>query len=350
MTPLPSPAAALAEMLATRADAVCRRYLPNGRRAGRYWTVGDVQNSPGRSLYVRLTGPPSGRGAAGKWRDAATDEHGDLIDLIRLNLGLGTLAEALDEARSFLSLPAHRVDARPAASDRRNAKPRTSSEIARSLFERARPVAGTLAEAYLRARAITCEMGDLWSLRFDPACYYRESHEHDPERWPAMLAAITDVSGTITAVQRTWLDRDGPAKAPVGDPKRTLGPQRGGGVRLGLVQDVLAVGEGIETMLSLRSALPRLPMLAGLSAAHLSALELPAGLVRLYIAHDNDPEGWRAEARLRTRLGGGSGEIRSLRPAFEDFNVDLVRLGNEPFRKRIVSQLAAEDRERFAGA
>ena len=80
----------------------------------------------------QLTGPCSGRGAAGKWRDAATDEHGDLIDLIRLNLGLGTLGEALDEARSFLSLPSHRTEARRHANPHRGSKARTSSEIARA--------------------------------------------------------------------------------------------------------------------------------------------------------------------------------------------------------------------------
>ena len=40
--------------------------------------------------------------------------------------------------------------------------------------------------------------------------------------------------------------------------------------------DVLAVGEGIETMLSLRCALPAMPMAAALSANHLAALLLPA--------------------------------------------------------------------------
>jgi hypothetical protein len=62
-------AAALARRLARDAEAVCRHYLSNGRRQGRYWIIGDVQNTPGRSLYVRLRGPDSGAGAAGKWTD-----------------------------------------------------------------------------------------------------------------------------------------------------------------------------------------------------------------------------------------------------------------------------------------
>jgi hypothetical protein len=62
-------AAELAYRLARDAEAVCRHYLSNGRREGRYWLVGDVRNTPGRSLFVRLKGRESGKGAAGKWTE-----------------------------------------------------------------------------------------------------------------------------------------------------------------------------------------------------------------------------------------------------------------------------------------
>ena len=64
-----SRAAELARRLARNAEAVCRHYLSNGRRESRYWRVGDVRNTPGRSLYVRLKGPESGKGAAGRWTE-----------------------------------------------------------------------------------------------------------------------------------------------------------------------------------------------------------------------------------------------------------------------------------------
>jgi hypothetical protein len=64
-----SQAAELAHRLARDAEAVCRHYLSNGRREGCYWLVGDVRNTPGRSLFVRLKGPESGKGAAGKWTE-----------------------------------------------------------------------------------------------------------------------------------------------------------------------------------------------------------------------------------------------------------------------------------------
>jgi hypothetical protein len=47
-------ASELAHRLAREAEAVCRRYLSNGKREGRYWLVGDVYNTPGRSMFVRL--------------------------------------------------------------------------------------------------------------------------------------------------------------------------------------------------------------------------------------------------------------------------------------------------------
>ena len=64
-----SQAGDLARRLAREAEAVCRHYLSHGRRQGRYWIAGDVMNTPGRSLYVRLHGPDCGPGAAGKWTD-----------------------------------------------------------------------------------------------------------------------------------------------------------------------------------------------------------------------------------------------------------------------------------------
>src|SRR5271163_4721366 len=98
-------AAELVRSLASHAEAVCRYYLSNGRRSGRYWIVGDARNAPGRSMYVRLTGPATGKGAAGKWTDAATGEHGDLLDIIRESCGLLEFSDVLTEARRYLSLP-----------------------------------------------------------------------------------------------------------------------------------------------------------------------------------------------------------------------------------------------------
>ena len=188
-------AAELAHRLAREAEAVCRHYLSNGRRQGRYWLVGDVQNSPGRSLFVRLTGPDAGRGAAGKWTDAATGQHGDLLDLIRLNRGLDRLGDTLGEARAFLGLPKRELPRAPARAG--------SSDSARRLFALSRAIVGTLAETYLRNRGITARLAGVPALRFHPACLYR-AHDNAPrEAWPALIAGVTDAAGAITGVHRT---------------------------------------------------------------------------------------------------------------------------------------------------
>ena len=99
-----SSVADLAHRLAREAEAVCRHYLSNGCRVGNYWQVGDVRNTAGRSMFVRLTGRDGGR-RAGKWTDAATSEHGDLLDVIRESCGLVDFRDVAEEARRFLSLP-----------------------------------------------------------------------------------------------------------------------------------------------------------------------------------------------------------------------------------------------------
>jgi hypothetical protein len=154
---MPRHASELSRRLAGDAEAVCRYYLSNGRRQGRYWTVGDVRNAPGRSMFVRLSGPDSGPGAAGHWTDAATADFGDLLDLIALNRGLDGLRDALDEARAFLRPP--RPAPEPNNAHGSGSAPSGSPKSARRLFAMLQPIAGMLAEAYLRRRGITALHG-----------------------------------------------------------------------------------------------------------------------------------------------------------------------------------------------
>lgn len=332
----------LARRLARDAEAVCRHYLSNGRRSGRYWIAGDVMNTPGRSLYVRLQGPASGPGAAGKWTDAATGEHGDLLDLIGRNRDLQRLGEAMDEARSFLALPRppERIAlAAPA--------PSGSPEAARRLFCSGRPVPGTPAEAYLRARGIAGSL-DWPALRYHPSVYYRQAEDAPLELWPALLAAVTSFDGTITGILRTWLDPVRSTKAPLADPRRALGYLLGNGVRLGGPTDTLAAGEGLETVLALKSVLPLLPIVAGLSANHLAAIELPPALRRLYVARDNDAAGLKAASRLHERGTAAGIDVRDLVPVHGDFNLDLCRLGRDAVRAHLAAQLAPSDLARFS--
>ena len=93
----------LARRLGDHAEAVCREYLSNGHRSGNHWIVGDVRNTRGRSMHVRLKG--NAKGPAGKWVDEQSGEHGDLLDVIRESCGLVEFRDVVDEARRFLAMP-----------------------------------------------------------------------------------------------------------------------------------------------------------------------------------------------------------------------------------------------------
>lgn len=337
-------AAELAHRLAREAEAVCRHYLSHGGRVGNYWQVGDAKNTKGRSMFVRLTGDPSGKRRPGKWTDAATGQHGDLLDVIRETCGLTDFHDVADEARRFLSLP--RPEPRPGIPRRSSPAPMGSPESARRLIAISRPIGGTLVEFYLRHRGIT-HLGDVGALRFHPRCYYRPDADAPTRSWAAMVAAVTDLQGHITGAHRTWLDPSGRDKAPVDTPRRAMGHLLGNAVRFGVADDVIAAGEGIETMLSLRCIMPTMPMNAALSAAHLAAILFPVTLRRLYIVRDDDPAGDSAMESLSARAQTAGIEAITLSPRCDDFNEDLRRLGIDALRAAVRVQIAPEDVGRF---
>jgi hypothetical protein len=123
----------IARRLTPHALAICRRCLSNGRREGALWRVGDLGNASGRSLFVRLSGPKAGR-----WMDMATDERGDLLDLIAATETQGDLRAAVRFARSMLALPRAEADASaPASAPSLDASPDTEA-LARRLWARCR--------------------------------------------------------------------------------------------------------------------------------------------------------------------------------------------------------------------
>jgi len=341
-------AAELSERLAANAQAVCRHYLPAGRREGRYWMVGDVAGTPGRSLYVRLF--ETERGAVGNWVDAATGEHGDLVDLIRLNQRHGRLADTIDEAERFLSLPSSAHDDASTLGTFTKPARAGSPTAAKRLFAASKPLAGSLAATYLRSRGIT-RASNLDALRFHPRCYYRANEDDvpgTPGAFPALIAAVTDNDGVQTGTHRTWLDPSGLSKAKVASPRRAMGNILGHAVRFGKADDVLIAGEGIETILSLREVLPAMPMAAATSSAHLAAILFPRALRRLYVARDRDAAGDAAFGILTDRAQTAGIELVSLMPELGDFNDDLREHGASLLGPRVRPLLNEHDRSRFS--
>jgi hypothetical protein len=306
--------------------------------------VGDLQNNPGRSLFVRLTGPASGPGAAGKFTDGATGEHGDLLDIIRERTGISRFPDLLAEARAHLGRPQPSLPNTPVP--KKAKAPGGTPAAAARLFAASVPVAGTLADTYLRSRGIT-QGGTMSALRFHPKCWHRDEGQTRSIPRPALIAAVTDGAGALQGVHRTWLAPDGQGKAAVETQRRAMGHLLGNAVRLTPHDDILVIGEGIETMLSLSEAASGLPVWAALSSGHLGAVQLPEGLQRLYIAIDRDQAGSQAAERLSARATEVGIDCHVLEPQLGDFNDDLRANGKDALRQHLAGQIGREDRQRL---
>ena len=91
--------AELSKKLSERAEEVCERLLPSGRRNGDKWCVGDVTGEAGKSLQVALEGD-----FVGEWRDWSTDDQkGDLVDLWAKVRALDPIS-TIRECKKFLGI------------------------------------------------------------------------------------------------------------------------------------------------------------------------------------------------------------------------------------------------------
>src|SRR5260370_17677618 len=124
-------------------------------------------------MFVRLKGPESGKGAAGKWTDAATGDHGDLLDLIRESCGLVDFHDVADEARRFLAMP--RPEPEPDHGRLLSSAPSGPPESARLLFAMSPPILRTVVHSDLRNPGITPLHAHV-ILRLHPPSYYRPTH------------------------------------------------------------------------------------------------------------------------------------------------------------------------------
>ena len=115
----------------------------------------------------------------------------------------------------------------PAEAMKREAERRAEAENkagqAQTAWREARSIGGTVAEAYLRGRGITCNLAV--TLRFHPSCWHPSA-----QRLPALVALVEGCA--LPAVHRTFLSGDGIGKAAVEPSKAMLGGVSGGAVRL----------------------------------------------------------------------------------------------------------------------
>ncbi|ETS10939.1 toprim domain-containing protein [Bartonella henselae] len=86
------------QKLNSQAGAIAEMLLPQGRKRGNDWVVGNTRGEAGQSLSVCLSGSK-----AGLWYDFAEGSGGDLLDLWCAVKGIN-LSQALEEARTLLNL------------------------------------------------------------------------------------------------------------------------------------------------------------------------------------------------------------------------------------------------------
>lgn len=127
----------LSERMADNVSGIVQHLLPKGRKASGEWKVGSTGGEEGQSLSVRLTGVKKGR-----WKDFASGEGGDLIDLWAATRGL-SIAEAIAEAKSYMGIRDD-MPRREAPQFKRPAKPQCAP-------------AKTAAAAWLESRGLTVQ-------------------------------------------------------------------------------------------------------------------------------------------------------------------------------------------------
>jgi hypothetical protein len=287
-----SPASDLSAMLSRRVDDLVPALLSGARRTGNYWQAADTSGNVGKSLYVHRAGP-----RAGDWRDAATDEHGDLIDLVAAVRRV-SLRDAMEWARSYLGIDpacavskATRTVAPPVPKrEELDKDARERQAAALKIWHECKPAAGTLVESYLRSRGIAAPVPP--SIRFHPSLSYGLG----AATFPAMVAAVQDSERQVCAVHRTYLRVDGLGKAGIDTPKKALGPLGSGAVRLGPASQVLGLSEGVETGLAAQQ-------IHGISVwsalgCRLDQIALPFETAHVVIFRDNGEAGERAADRV----------------------------------------------------
>ena len=200
---------------------------------------------------------------------------------------------------------------------KRASKEDSKKDYAKPVWDATIPSKNTLIEKYLTSRNITLACPN--SLRFHPNLRHK-----DGEYFPAMVGEITNsLDNAFQGIHRTFLQRDGTAKAPLKNQKLMLGQAKNGVVKLFEATETVALAEGIETALSVAQMTEK-PVWAALSAGNLKSLPLPNHILSVEIFADGDEAGKDAATTAARKLSieGRSVSIITA-PDGQDFN-DLL--------------------------
>lgn len=307
----------IADRLNERAASLAPDLLPNGRKAGGKWMFSGIDDTgQSESAWVNLTGS-----RIGHWQDfggcRAGEEKGDMLDLLALKRFAGDSKAAIGEAKRILGIvddfnPEYRPDRaeieRRAADARARAEAREAEEAAeregkargaRSLWLAARPIAGTPAEAYLRARELAPNAAGEWpgSFRFHPEVWVQA----EKVKAPALLCSIVSPAGVQIGTHRIYLGRQGGVwgKRAMPRPKMVLGNMWGGFIPInkgasGKSMREMPEGEpvylteGPEDAVVVRMMKPDARIGCAISLPNVGGIVLPAAGTRLVVVADRD--------------------------------------------------------------
>ena len=259
---------------------------------------GDVRPSPRQGEYVGLcpfheekTPSFTVVAAKGFYHCFGCGAHGSAIDYLmaRDQIDFRAALAALSAPALSRAGGARQKGAAPPPAPRRQedfAAQERRVEIARRWWRESAPAANSPVECYLRqARHIRVPPPP--SIRF----HGRLPHPYDGRDWPVMLAAIQPPGPpgiAPVAVHRTFLARDAAGKAPVTPAKMVLGPKAGGAIRLTAAAPRMALGEGIETCLSVLQACPGLACWCAADLNNLARVVLPDTVREVILLADGD--------------------------------------------------------------
>jgi hypothetical protein len=245
--------------------------------------------------------------------------RGDHIDWLKQQKGL-TTHQAIEHLRQL-------AGSSPATINRDKRDPEETRKFALSIWDDARPIKGTLAEAYLNTRHIDITGLPTAALRFHSRCIFGRGNYQ-----PCLIALFRDpITNKPTGIHRIRLALDNQKVE-----RKMLGPVGGSVIKLWPDEDVtygLVIGEGIETTLAAaarvehRGSLLRPAWAAG-NENNLANFPVIDGINSLTVLIDHDANGigqkaatqciWRWRRAKREALGLIPQQVDT------DFN-DIVR-------------------------
>ena len=170
-------------------------------------------------------------------------------------------------------------------------------------------------------------------MRLSRYVLFHKNLYHSPTKklYPAMVCIVVDLNTKeIKGIHRTYLIASG-HKADIAPNKMMYGSCMGGGVIVTKgCKDILLVGEGIETTMSLAMFYSNITAIATLSASNMKKLELPKNKIRkLIIGADGDEVGIEAAQILKERMikNGLEVDIKTA-PLVNDWNDILIDMQN----------------------